>query len=209
MCLIKKIRSYRKRKRSEKYWRERLLEEVYYPKDEKGRPDLSYYTKPLGYYINMYEEFLATYLKGDLEIARMPYDQRIHGSWGLISKGSEAIPYALSLLTRKEPEAREDACGIFLAFGEDENVLDQVISKLQNEPDTLVRDTMILVLGEMKNIKAIPILAEFIFDPATDGDTRWTAIESLGKIVRKRFLKKEDPELAARVWLQKNGYTND
>ena len=34
-----------------------------------------------------------------------------------------------------------------------------------------------------------------------DGDTRWTAVESLGRIVRRHFLDKPDPVAAARAWI--------
>ncbi len=67
--------------------------------------------------------------------------------------------------------------------------------------DTTARDSTILALGRLKSKKAIPLLATVIRDANADGDTRWTAVEGLGLLVRKRFLKQEDPISAAMAWL--------
>ena len=56
----------------------------------------------------------------------------------------------------------------------------------------------------MKNRAAIPALAALIKDESTDGDTRWTAVESLGRIVRKRFLAQPEPVAAAVTWLNRH-----
>jgi hypothetical protein len=41
-------------------------------------------------------------------------------------------------------------------------------------------------------------------DESTDGDTRWTAVESLGRIVQKRFLAQPEPVAAAVTWLKRH-----
>jgi hypothetical protein len=53
----------------------------------------------------------------------------------------------------------------------------------------------------LRNRAAIPALAVVIDDEDADGDTRWTAVESLGRVVRRRFLDKPDPVAAARAWI--------
>jgi hypothetical protein len=42
----------------------------------------------------------------------------------------------------------------------------------------------------------------------TDNDTRWTAVESLGRIVRRRFHKQAQPVQAALEWLAKHENRN-
>ena len=66
------------------------------------------------------------------------------------------------------------------------------------------KDSMIITLGSLKSRKAIPALAAIIRVAAQDHDTRWTAVESLGTIVRRRFTDKEDPIEAALDWLTKH-----
>jgi hypothetical protein len=179
------------------------LKEASYPVDARGRPDLRYYTDPLDYYIAMYEQHLAT-LEGKKGVGyeiELAFSRRVHGMWGLIGKGAAAARYALSLLGRSAPEAREDGAAILAELGRNEAVVDTLIESLSAETATTARNSIILALGRLKNKKAIPSLAAIIRAAATDGDTKWTAVESLGLIVRKRFLKQEDPVEAAMAWL--------
>ena len=186
------------------------LKEDSYPLDKtgpRGKPDLSYYRDSLAYYIQMYEHFLDS-LEGrktgvgyevELQFAR-----RVHAQWGLIAKGAEAAPYALSLLQRPEPEAREDGASLLAELGKDNGVVDALLESLGSETELEARDSMIITLGSLKSRKAVPALAEIIRDAAQDHDTRWTAVESLGTIVRRRFTDKEDPIEAALDWLAKH-----
>ena len=179
------------------------LKESRYPTDAKGKPDLRYYTDPVDYYVAMYEQHLGT-LEGkqgagyevDLAFAR-----RVHAMWGLIAKGASAAPYALALLERSVPEAREDGAAILAELGRDEAVVDKLIESLKVESDTVARDSIIIALGRFRNRKAIPSLAAIIQASGTDSDTRYTAVESLGRIVRKRFMKQENPVEAAKAWI--------
>jgi hypothetical protein len=179
------------------------LKEASYPVDARGQPDLSYYMDSLDYYIQMYEQHLGT-LKGkkglgyEIELA---FSRRVHGMWGLIAKKDAAAPYAISLLGRSIPEAREDGAAILAELGRDDAVVDKLIQCLNTENDDSARASIILSLGRMKNKKAIPTLAAIIRDPAPDDDTQHTAVESLGLIVRKRFLNQENPLQAAITWL--------
>jgi hypothetical protein len=66
----------------------------------------------------------------------------------------------------------------------------------------------VLALGAFKNRVAIPALGELIRNDATDNDTRWTAVESLGRIVHRRFLNQAEPVQAALEWLDKNESKN-
>jgi len=186
------------------------LKEDSYPPDKtgpRGKPDLSYYRDSLAYYIQMYEQFLDS-LEGrktgvgyevELQFAR-----RVHAQWGLIAKGAEAVPYGLSLLQRSEREAREDGASLLAELGKNNGVVDALLESLRSERELEARDSMIIALGSLKSRKAIPALAEIIRDAAQDHDTRWTASESLGAIVRRRFIDKEDPIKAALDWIAKH-----
>jgi hypothetical protein len=57
----------------------------------------------------------------------------------------------------------------------------------------------------MRAKEALPALARFVRDWDGDGDTRWTAIQSLEKIARRRFDREEDPQQAAIAWLDSHG----
>jgi HEAT repeat protein len=130
-----------------------------------------------------------------------------HAIWGLIAKGSEAIPYALTLLKHPESEARSAGASILGSLGESDGVVDELLRRLQIENDQEAKDSLIFTLGQLENKKAIPFLAATIQEPETDDETRWLAMESLGEIVHKRFVQRADPMAAARNWLEKNGFS--
>lgn len=90
------------------------LKEDAYPKDSQGRPDLSYYTDPVEHYIAMYEQFLAAAQAGRRResVPDLSFKRRAHATWGMIAKGSEAVPYATKLLQHDLRDAREDGAAI-------------------------------------------------------------------------------------------------
>lgn len=49
-----------------------------------------------------------------------------------------------------------------------------------------------------------PSLTRLICDPKVDQDTQWIAIESLGRIVKRRFLTQADPVASALEWIAKH-----
>lgn len=183
------------------------LKEDSIPVDERGQPDLSRYTDSPEYYAELYEKFLAS-LRGEwpwvTEETSLPWSSRVNATWGLIAKGSAAVPYALKLLVHSEPDAREDGAAILGAVGKDERIVTEVLGRLSAETDMTARDSLIMTLGELRSRRAVPALAVIIRDETADGDTRWTAVESLGKIVRRRFLKQSSPIEAAIDWLNKH-----
>ena len=124
--------------------------------------------------------------------------------WGLIAKGVEAIAYALTLLGRPEAEAREDAAAILETVGQDTVVVDELLKSLNSETDITAKDSLVIAVGRLKSRKAIPSLAKIIRDQVEDRDTRWNAVESLGLIVRRRFLDQKEPIQSAIDWLAKH-----
>jgi hypothetical protein len=187
------------------------LKEDKYPVEDRGpnrgRPDLRCYTDSLAYYVNMYEQFLDTIEGRKQGVGYEPdlaFKRRVHAMWGLIAKGVEAIPYALTLLRRPEAEAREDAAAILETVGKENVVVDELLKSLNSETDITVKDSLVIAVGRLKSRKAIPLLAKIIRDQVEDRDTRWTAVESLGLIVRRRFLDQNEPIQSAIDWLAKH-----
>jgi HEAT repeat protein len=169
--------------------------------------DLSEYTEPVEHYVEMYEQYLAALKKRSMTEAEadLAWSRRVHANYGLIARGAAAIPYALRMLSNKEPDAREDSAGILAELGQRPEVVDHLLQALERETDQPARDSLVLALGQLRAKKAIPVLARIIRDPAADGDTRWSAVESLGLIVRRRFIGKPDPVNAALEWLASHG----
>ena len=66
----------------------------------------------------------------------------------------------------------------------------------------------LIQLGPFRSRVAIPVLADLIRNETTDKDTQWTAVESLGRIVRRRFLNQAQPVQAALEWLDKHERRN-
>ena len=67
-------------------------------------------------------------------------------------------------------------------------------------------DSMIEALRKMENRKAIPALAKVVRNSAMDNDSRWLAMQNLGRLVRRRFDKGTDPMDAAIQWLDGHGF---
>ena len=192
MCIRRKLAAWRfDRKHG---CQEELLKENSIPVNARGRPELSGYTDSAAYYAAMHDQ----------GIRAMEFARRVHGTWGLIAQGAESIPYALAMLKSKDSDAREDGAAVLGEIGKNGDVVEELLSALASELDTQARDSIILALGRMKNRAAIPALAALIKDESTDGDTRWTAVESLGRIVRKRFLAQPEPVAAAVTWLNRH-----
>ena len=105
------------------------------------------------------------------------------------------------MLLSAKPAAREDGAGILAEIGKGEGVVQSVLEALAAETDVEARDSLIQALGGLRNRAAIPALAALIEDEDADGDTRWTAVDSLGRIVRRHFLDEPDPVAAARAWI--------
>lgn len=178
------------------------LKENSYPVDDRGAPDLSYYRDSPAYYADMHRQFReATSKRG--HDAGLEFGRRVHSCWGLVAQGQASIPYVLEMLRSDHGDAREDAAGVLAAIGKDPEVERALIQQLRVEDGIVARDGIILALGAMRSRPAIPVLAALIRDETTDGDTRWTVMESLARIARRRFDKQPDPIAAAIAWLDR------
>jgi HEAT repeat protein len=131
------------------------------------------------------------------------FERRVEATWGLIGCGADAIPYAIDMLKSSDAEIREDAGGILGALGREPEVVDAVIAALQSETDCQARDSLVVALGELGDRRAISHLASLIRSEDTDGDTRFTAAQSLGRLVGRRFDRGADAVSEATAWLDK------
>jgi hypothetical protein len=188
--------------------------------DEEQRcPKLASLTKPLDYYIALYErsippvDGLPTDVKpGDPDLkwyvrqVSNAYHNRVVATWGMIAKGTASVPYALTMLKSKNPDIREDGAGVLMGIGKQPAVMEALLAALDHEMESQPRDVIISALGKMKDKRAIPALARIIRQPDVDGDTRWCAIESLGDIVRKQLTSTPNPVEAALRWLDSHGH---
>lgn len=130
------------------------------------------------------------------------FTKRVTASWGLIARGRESLPYLMVMLSSRNADSREDAGGAMAWLGDDAGgLVGELLTALHRESDAQARDSIVAALGALKNRAAVPALASLIRSDQTDGDTRRGAVESLGKIVRKRFDKHDDPEAVAIAWL--------
>ena len=178
------------------------MKENAYPVDERGKPDLGYYVDPASYYADMHAQAMKDARNKEVD-SRLTFGRRVHACWGLIAKGVEGIPFALDMLRSGNSDAREDAAGILAEAGRDDGLVAQLLEALRAETDIQARDSIILALGALRNRAAVPDLAAIIVDESQDGDTRWTAVEALGKVVRRRFLAQPYPLGAALEWIGK------
>lgn len=106
------------------------LEEISYPRDPAGRPDLRCFSKPVQHYIDYVEDYLASlspdafsseserWRKNQVNALRAhAYQKGVLGEWGLIARGpDEAFPFVLALLSHALPEGRRAAAGVLDAW---------------------------------------------------------------------------------------------
>ncbi|RYG25824.1 hypothetical protein EON82_05725 [bacterium] len=179
-----------------------FFEEDLIRQDERGVPELADFDRPLQHYIDMHRQW-ADYLGGNdfsEVVATRAYKARVYGTYGLIAKGEEAVPYALSLLTSKVSDYREDAAGILRAFEKHPEVVSALIRATEEETDLVALSALLVTLGRLKAREAIPVVARILREG--NADTQWDAAEALGRISGKRFGSKPDRVAKALAWLE-------
>lgn len=169
------------------------------------------YRKPLNYYVNLYEASLARIPEAVVsrEQASFIFQQRVEATWGLLAKGAEAVPYLLSLINSKSPDAREDASFLLGEIKKTNGIADILLGQLNNETDAVARSIMISALGKLRYEPATPALARLIFREDLDRDTKLDAVGSLDLILKRRFSESKDPVQTAASWLTDQGYTRE
>jgi len=164
------------------------------------------YLMPTSFYIKKYKK--AQKDQNDTSLTndqlKKAYCCRVSAIWALISKGEKSIPFALELLHSKSQEEKEDAAGILGELGKNDDVIDSLIMQLDAKCTVQVKDTIIIALGNLKSKKALKKLKQMLLDPEMDGDSKYTAAESVGKIIKCNILKKDDPITYAIDWLNSN-----
>ena len=197
-----------------RYWEEAFGK----PLNETRIPEKGDFNQPVEYYAKMYNAAVSLYdnspSKGD---GSLLYGCQVHAEWGMIYAGAAAVPYALEMLKSPVPEARESGASILATVGREESVIDALLAAFEEEyegnaagdaekENVQALDSMIEALGKMKNRKAIPALAKVVRNSAMDNDSRWLAMQNLGRLVRRRFDKGTDPMDAAIQWLDGHGF---
>lgn len=192
-----------------------LIDSCEIPHTYETGPDLSYYTESAEYYYSLICSE-ACHLKdkprastsAERERSGLASRRMASAEWGLIAHASDAIPFALKLLASSDPDIRGHGAGVFCGLRNPEHlpkILPAITRVLETEQDRETIDSLLVALGEFRSRDAIPCLARFILDQGEDLDTRWTAAQALGKVIRKRFDKKNSDAVALAVeWLEKN-----
>jgi HEAT repeat protein len=179
------------------------------PREKDGSPKLRYFTKPLEHYIGYFEDYLAIFnsqAKLSSRQISLACSKGSWAQWGFIAKGTESLPYVMELLKRPIPEAREAAANVLFGLARQDGVIEPLLDALATEDDEQTRGGMIQALGALRSKKAIPVLAQLIRDQKMDEENRWVAMESLGEIVGRMFVRQDSPIKAAEDWLTKHGY---
>ncbi|QIG43815.1 hypothetical protein G5V58_14480 [Nocardioides anomalus] len=162
------------------------------PENSRGVPDLTQLTDPAASY---HQQHLDALRDGD-------FRARATASWGLIARGRESLPFLGSMLASRDPDSVADAAGVLAWLGHaDPTFVDGLVAALPRQADHESTDAIVLALGALGSRKAVPALAALVRDDGTDGDTMACAVESLGKVARRRFDRRPDPRAAARAWL--------
>ena len=143
------------------------------------------------------------------ENARLLFRKRVHGTYGLMVKGSDAIPYLLKLLQNSNPDAREDASFLLGELEKRDDIAELLVEHMKEEADVVARSAMIDALGKLRYEPAIPALAHVILSETIDDDTRSDAADSLAKIVGEGFSSPGDRIGAATKWLAERGYSKE
>ena len=190
--------------------RERLEEDAY-PRDAKGRIDLSRFTKPLAHYVAYFDAYLVSFgPQGNRsrEAQELAYRKNVYAQWGLIAKGpQEALPYVMQLLAHSESEARAAAAGVLDAWVEGNPTLaPSLLAAAETEKDPETLSILISAIARTRTKSALPLLGRILRDPASrNGDVHWAVVEAVAKFARRRFELSEDGLRAADAWLREQG----
>lgn len=167
--------------------RPRAMKEDRISRYADGRPHLPEYTESLAYYQAMYGAFLASSAqrlpKRDGDLA---WRQRVHGTYGLIARGAESIPYALRLLRDASPDAREDAATILREVGPAPAAADALLEALAGEADPVTLTAIIECLGTTRSRRALEALQNLSSRSSIDVDMRASLERSIARLRRKQ-----------------------
>jgi len=124
---------------------------------------------------------------GPLEGVERAYDRRVLASWGLSVRARDALPFALDMLRSPNAEIRADATSVLTHVKDDPAAVSALLAMLEEERELEALDATLVALAQVRPPEAVPHLARLVRDESLDEDTRFTAAQSLGTIVGKRF----------------------
>src|SRR5438874_13617712 len=107
----------------------------------------------------MYEAFACSLNRRmDIAEATTEHCRRCYAVYGLIARGTAAIPYALGMLANKEAEIRQDGSDVLGELGRHPHVVDHLVTALENETNQETIETLVAALGRLRAKKALPVL---------------------------------------------------
>jgi hypothetical protein len=133
-------------------------------------------------------------------------ERRARATWALANGGEESVAFALQMLRSTDLDERADARLIFCQMGCIDQLVDSLIASLCRATDSESVADLTVALGEMRNSRAIPVLRSVLDSGVADTGTKCLAVASLGMLAQRRFDRSDDPEKAARAWLDANGH---
>ncbi len=200
------------------------LEEERYPRDAKGRPDLTRFTRSAAHYAGYIDDYLTSLDSRAASQSRAQpatpewqayaYRKGVLGQWGLIARGPvDALPVVLQLLRDPLPEGRQAGAGVLDAWSrESRDFATPALTAAERElegPDTDIETLGILLglLGRARSEAALPLLARVLRAPeSSTGDLDWSAVEALEDFAGQPFTRDPDPKQAAERWLRERGF---
>ena len=141
--------------------------------------------------------------RGPIDEVEQAYDRRVRAVWGLSVRARESLPFALEMLASRNSEIRADATSILGRLRDDPGAVGALVASLEQEREAEALDATLVALAQIKSPRAVPALARLIRDESTDGDTRFTAAQTLGSTVGKRFDRERTVE-DALAWLDRH-----
>lgn len=140
----------------------------------------------------------------------MAHRRIVYAGWSLIAPGAEAIPFAVRLVRSTDEDEREAGTNVFCGLrdpGRVTEIVGEITAALAKEPDHQVIDSLLGALGHLGSREALPAIARILINPSEDSDTRFTAADSLGRIIKRKFGKNgADAVQEACAWLRSLGY---
>jgi HEAT repeat protein len=122
------------------------------------------------------------------------YDRRVAAVWGLIARAGDALPFALEMLRSRNPEIRADATSVLERLQRNREAIPELIRVVETETELEPLDAAVGALERLRAREALPALTHLLRDESRDGDTRFGAAHTVGKIVGARLRRGHEIE---------------
>jgi hypothetical protein len=198
-------------------FRRRTPTDVHTACGQPGVPGDLRFGFPTSFYVDAYRSHRAAEAaldaaqrngeNGSVAVVAQLSERRARAKWAIASRGVDAIPFVVQMLGSHDPEESDDAREILALMGNEDRIVDSLISSIANATDADSANTLIIALGATANPRGIPYLARILSAPGIDLTIMRTTIESIGLLGNRRFDYSSDPVATAAKWLERNGYS--